>query len=165
MFTVAAAARYPKGRIYTFEPDPQNVRFLKENIEKNEVEGNITVIPFAVLDGQDITLYANPHNSAENNMYKIKRGMTSINVGSVSLAKYIYDNNITSIDFLKIDCEGAEYSILSKLPPESFSIIKKMAIEWHGYAGYTVPDLIDCLNRNGFQTKFIERPRMIYASR
>lgn len=46
-------------------------------------------------------------------------------VSSVRLEDVIQDNELDQIDFLKIDCEGAEYDILFSTPRALFSRIKK----------------------------------------
>ena len=55
----------------------------------------------------------------------------SVNVDSTSLKQIFDDNNIEYCDFLKLDCEGAEYEIIKNLPSEYFKKIKKMVIEYH----------------------------------
>ena len=43
----------------------------------------------------------------------------------------LFTCKIEQCDFLKIDCEGAEYDIIDSLPIEYFTKINKMMIEYH----------------------------------
>ena len=50
-------------------------------------------------------------------------------VKSKSLFDIFSENNIQECDFLKLDCEGAEYEIIDSLTSEFLNKIKKYAIE------------------------------------
>jgi FkbM family methyltransferase len=50
-------------------------------------------------------------------------------VQSTTLAEILIKNQINEIDFLKLDCEGAEYDILYQSPLEVLRTIKNVAIE------------------------------------
>ena len=44
----------------------------------------------------------------------------------------IFDSNkLDTCDYLKLDCEGAEYEIIESLPNEYFKKIKQIYIEYH----------------------------------
>lgn len=49
----------------------------------------------------------------------------------LSFKQYIEENNIKHIDFLKIDCEGGEYSVFKEENVEFLKQVKKIAIEFH----------------------------------
>ena len=55
----------------------------------------------------------------------------SVMIDSVSLQKFFDENQIEYCDFLKLDCEGAEYEIIKNLPLEYFKKIDKIIIEYH----------------------------------
>ena len=40
-------------------------------------------------------------------------------------------HNLQTIDFLKMDCEGAEGTILKSMPPDCLRRIKKIVMEFH----------------------------------
>ena len=165
MFSLYAAQFFPHGRIYVYEPDPQNYNFLQENVSLNKMQNIISYNVAVSGQSGEATLHVNPGNSSENNMFKVKRGMHSLSVPAVTLEHVFTSNNISSIDFLKIDCEGSEYDILLRTPHDFLTRVERMAIEWHGYAGYKPRDLTRFLEAVGFTTTFLMRPRMIYARR
>ena len=45
--------------------------------------------------------------------------------------KIFDDNIIKKCNLLKLDCEGAEYEIIDKLPSTYFKMIEKIIIEYH----------------------------------
>ena len=49
----------------------------------------------------------------------------------LSFKEFIDENNIKHIDFLKIDCEGGEYSVFAPSNIEYLKNVKKIAIEFH----------------------------------
>lgn len=56
--------------------------------------------------------------------------LTSVN--KVSVMDYIYINKIDKIDFLKLDCEGAEYSIINSLSEDFLkNNVDRLLIEYH----------------------------------
>ena len=74
-----------------------------------------------------------------------------IEVKSISLKDIFIDNKLNKIDFLKIDCEGAEYKILFNTPKKVLKKIKKIALEYHQMDGFSVEDLKEFLSNNGFK--------------
>ncbi|MDO8752056.1 MAG: FkbM family methyltransferase, partial [Candidatus Wolfebacteria bacterium] len=54
-----------------------------------------------------------------------------IRVETVSLDEIVQKNNIERIDFLKMDCEGAEYGILFNSSPKTIGMIQKISMEYH----------------------------------
>ena len=54
----------------------------------------------------------------------VKNKSKEILVQTVSLDSIVKENNITTIDFLKMDCEGAEYKILFGCPKKILDIIQ-----------------------------------------
>jgi len=50
---------------------------------------------------------------------------------TITLNKLLIENNISNLDLLKIDCEGAEYDLLYNLETNIFSIIKEIRMEHH----------------------------------
>jgi len=94
-----------KGKVYAFEPDPENFALLKKNVEVNGYR-NVVLEQKAVSDNPGtLKLHLggrSAHHSIYKNMYSCNR---SVNVKSVRL-----DDYIDTVNFIKIDVEGAEYS-------------------------------------------------------
>ena len=63
------------------------------------------------------------------------------------------ENKLEKVDFLKIDCEGAEYSILENTPGNIYDRITTISMEFHDLKEkyFTGEHLIRTLIMNGFK--------------
>lgn len=70
---------------------------------------------------------------------------------SESLLRSICDESgVTGVDFMKVDCEGCEYSMLF-WSPDIFRNINRLALETHNVPGHTPSELSAFLKQLGFQ--------------
>ena len=76
----------------------------------------------------------------------------------IDLYDFLIKNNITKIDFLKIDCEGEEYNIFQSIPNEFLGKINKIHVEFHNNLNGEVKQLIEKLENNNFDW-FFEKDR------
>lgn len=88
-----------------------------------------------------------------------------------ALGRFIENNQITRIDLLKIDVEGAELDVINSIKPEQFSLIKQLSIEVHDIDN-RVEKLVSYLQKQGYITYVDRNPifaelgfnhHMIYA--
>ena len=88
-----------------------------------------------------------------------------------SLGHFIEKNEITHIDFIKIDVEGAEFDVVKSIKPSQFPMIKQFCIEVHNINN-RVEQLATYLQEQGYFTQIsrnyiYKRPgynqHMIYA--
>jgi len=163
-FSLAAANRFPKAKIISFEPSPSNHRIFKKNIVANNLK-NITLFNKAVTShGKDVSIYIDPINSAANSLYTGKGKV--VKAPSMSLDKIFKKNKIKKCDFLKIDAEGAEYDILLNARINTLKKIQNIAIEYHDpkYFGiknkkYNLDGLVKHLKKSGFLCKVNKEKR------
>jgi FkbM family methyltransferase len=104
------------GTIYSFEPTPATFKVLQKNIHINKMNNIVRPINKAVSDREGTTTFyindtdvCNSNSLASN--YNNKKG-NGINVALTSIDKLVETENISFIDIIKIDAEGAEYSVL-----------------------------------------------------
>ena len=125
----------PEGKVYAFEPLPENIRSIEAQLRLNQVS-NCTVVDAAVADcggsvefceGQDTsTAHLKGNHSGD-------AGTAAIRVRSVTLDEFVA--TAPSPHFIKMDIEGAELAALrgagrllsSENPPG-------LLIEFHGEA-------------------------------
>jgi FkbM family methyltransferase len=117
LYSCIAAHRMPSGgRVVAFEPVPENLRYLKRNLEGNERTAQVVVEELAV--GQtsgEIQIYLaagsiGTHSPSAKNAFG---STTSITVPEVSLDDYAQQKlGARSIDLLKVDVEGYEGAVL-----------------------------------------------------
>jgi FkbM family methyltransferase len=135
-FSLYAAARDPGARIIAYEPFPESVELFKQNLEMNGIK-NVNVISKAVWKSAtrlelDISL---------QEPLQITSGVSekptdkSIRVEAVSLADVLHSNKLTSVDLVKLDCEGAEFDILLGSRSETVKAFKRIVMEYHDGAG------------------------------
>lgn len=114
-------------KIYCLEPEKNLFQTLQKNLSAANVD-------FVALDKG---LSANDGINYLSGMYdknkiEISDGTDGSMIDTISFATLIKENNISQIDFLKTDCEGAEYDIFNE---ENFDWIiknvKKVAGEFH----------------------------------
>lgn len=127
IFSLFAASKNPSGKIYSYEPNPDNYTLLLLNLKKNAAS---CVSPYQLAVSavrRNVTLNISAKNSGGHSLQPdfVLDSDKNMIVSSVRLEDVIQDNELDQIDFLKIDCEGAEYDILFSTPRALFSRIKK----------------------------------------
>ncbi len=110
------AKKHPGLRIIAIEPVPTTFSHLRENVRANGVN-NITALNCAVTrDGRDLQMIVNPgHSGGSTGHLRNMRqpGHYNLTVKSRTLDR-IFDEYVPGrCRLLKIDCEGAEYEILT----------------------------------------------------
>ncbi len=166
VFTVLAAKLAgPTGRVVAIEPHPETARYLRHNVALNGLT-NVTVRQVAVagtagvmsLHAGDKPLFASL--LAEVNGHRV-RGKSE-DVAVMTVAELLAEEGVRHVDFMKIDCEGSEYSIFDTAPATLWPQVSYIAMEAHAAAGRKVSELTHKLRAEGYQVRESE---LIYASR
>ena len=172
LFSVFAGMLNPQCKIFCFELSKDNYEKLKQNIKNCRVKN---VIPFnlAVAGKSQVISYYPGRDCSEFSITKIaykdedlrkpdgkptvEEGLNPIGkVKSITLNEIIAENHIDCVDFLKLDCEGAEFEILYATTEENLKKIKMIGGEYHEHKKYTVDDLIAYLSRFGGDLKKVD---------
>lgn len=137
-FTLYAASK--GATVYAFEPCVENFEILNWNISKNGLEGRVKMVNAAVTNKEGkVNLFVGLDapgkiKSGTVSTYNENRGGQGVetrSAESVTLDSLLRDLHIERCDFLKMDCEGAEYEILSNTSQASFKKIARVSIECH----------------------------------
>ncbi len=163
-FTLFAAAKAPSANIFAFEPEPKNFAMLTKNLELNALQGRVTPFNVGVGNGQRMTLYTFPNDNGGNSIYRTNEGGIPVEIETVSLKDIFDRHDIALCDYLKIDCEGAEYEALYALPKEYFSRIRMIGMEYHHFSAnprHTSDTLQKHLEENGFTIKRHKKSMML----
>lgn len=124
-------------KIYCVEPDPNIFKCLDKN------------------KGDNWILY---NGAISNYNGEINIGLWPLNNEQVlanckTFDKFVLDNNISKIDYLKVDIEGAELDVIRSISTQTWSIIDKAFIEYHesvyNFSENTRNELINILVSNG----------------
>jgi FkbM family methyltransferase len=95
----------PTGKVFAFEPDPENLAILRENIKINHCD-NVTVVPVALgASSSRMTLFTCDENKGFQSFANLVDSKKSIEV-EVQRADDILKDH--SLSVMKIDVEGAE---------------------------------------------------------
>lgn len=169
LFTYESLSKNPS-RVIGFEPNPKLVQSWKLNNDDERV----TLHQMAVSDKTGVTTFYESDLNGMSSIYEninnsYKRSSYEVNV--IGFYDYLSTNDIKKIDYLKVDCEGAEYDIFKSIPDEYLkNNIRKIAIEFHHvFADEKVQFLLNRIKNCGFKTevKYEENSHigMIYAKK
>ncbi len=131
-FTVFAAQR-TRGPVVAVEPHPENRRFLDMNLEANDCR-DVRVLPYAVTDHPGTVKLFPGHSGTTHQLFAGGRDVVPGNVlevAGVPLDTVLDEAGLATVDFLKIDCEGAEGLFLPATSAETLARIRKIAMEFH----------------------------------
>jgi FkbM family methyltransferase len=137
-------ALYPDAEITAFEPAPWACAALEETIRANDLR-DVTLhnVALAETDGT-LELFHDPSHpgSAAMSVYRERMPGEPVRVPAVRLSRYV----TKPVDFLKLDVEGSEQSVLRDLASSgAIARIRQMVIEFHHHLSPTVDNLSECL--------------------
>jgi len=151
IFSIYAAKKAKKGQVLSFEPTKENFSMLKENVEINKLQ-NVKVFRQAVGNKNGKLKIYLEHNTGGHTI--INNGKNFIEATQICLDSIIKEQKLNQIDFLKLDCEGSEYSILFNTKIENLKKIKKISMEYHKLdKTKNAETLKTFLEKNGFQVE------------
>jgi FkbM family methyltransferase len=147
LFSVAARHFFPDAAIHAYEPNATLDPYLKSHCEPLSVRYHLTGI--GVSAGRaSLTL-------RENSLHTV---LEPGNDGEITLTSFreAIDRLGGSVDVLKLDCEGAEWTLLDD--EQSWSRVHNLTMEYHLWAKphATTNDLIKRLGELGFRCSGLE---------
>jgi FkbM family methyltransferase len=127
-FTLQAARHCPQGRIFAVEPLPANYALLEENIALNRLANvHARCLALSASDGTQ-TLH---HGGQCTSLHWNATDSQAMEVPTRTLRSFLAAEGIERVDFLKMDCEGAEFDILLSAGPEELGRIRRIVMEYH----------------------------------
>lgn len=165
-FTLDALTYKPK-KIIGFEPNPNLVKlFNRLHIDSVELHQS------AVSNKAGSTIFYENNFSGKSSIHSDVNADTKLDSYNVNICSF---NDMAEqydvIDYLKVDCEGAEYEIFESIPNEFLTNrIRKIALEFHhNINDIKVVNLISKIKQCGFETKIDykdgDSTGMLYARR
>ncbi len=135
-FAVLAAWLAPKGKVYAFEPQPENFLLVSENARLNHLE-NLIPCNLAVAGQRNdrFLIGAGTIGSFYDGWHKRTSGreptLAPVKVRCTTLEEIFVRYRLERVRFLKSDCEGAEFEIFLNTPRKYLQRIDRISLEYH----------------------------------
>jgi FkbM family methyltransferase len=114
MFSLLAAVHFPSAKIYAFEPNPNNISYLRKQIAKNSLPIHLIPSPVSIEVAERYFWQGESHNS------HLLEGENKESVGyrvrTVDLPAMLVELKPDRL-LLKLDVEGEEEAILPRIVP------------------------------------------------
>jgi FkbM family methyltransferase len=136
-FSMKAAVQVgTSGRVVSFEPNPEILKLLRDNVASNHFQ-NVIVEPIACTDRDEtLTLYAAPTmNTGASSLSKQNAEISSdqapraFSVRGRPIDDVVRELGLTHVDAIKIDVEGAEVIVLRGAMRTLQQFHPKLAVE------------------------------------
>ena len=116
-YYTALAARIvgPNGNVIALEPDPESYQYLEQTIKANAV-GNVQAFQIAASDSPaTLPLFISKDNRGDNRLYAPAEKRPQIEVEARPIDELLTENNISTVDLIKIDVQGYEPKVIAGL--------------------------------------------------
>ena len=151
------AAQCGASKVFAFEPNKEAYGVLCKNIKDNNFDDVIHPFNCAISDsiGQVcIPRNSSPYNKIVEQGNDTETAPTDYDmVAADTVGNFMHKHSINHIDLIKMDCEGAEFSILPSLSDDTWTRISKIRMEYHR----DPEPLIDLSHMNNFNIDRLKR--------
>jgi FkbM family methyltransferase len=158
-FSLRVASRFKGAKVHAVEPCADSFMYLTQNVALNGL-ANISTYRVALTDCNGTTqlYYDIDSGNWGHSIVKAFSGQCE-EVPADTLSNFMEENGIVRCDYMKINCEGAEFKILLNTPKEVLRRICVMLIMYHLHLAeeYTEKDLVEYLDTCGFRVKVRNR--------
>jgi FkbM family methyltransferase len=152
------------GRVYAFEPAPDNFLFLKRNVGSL---ANVNIYHSAVGDQDgNVDLYVSDDLNVDHRTYHVYGRKNKLNVDCVRIDSMFFDKKI---NFIKMDIQGYEYAALCGMKKTiSSPACRFVLMELWPFgliqAGASCRQAIRLLDECGFVPKLLRKGRFVEFS-
>ncbi|MGH7787496.1 MAG: FkbM family methyltransferase [Candidatus Binatia bacterium] len=130
MFALFAAAEQRAARVVAFEPFPESFALLQRNATRNHLTA-IEAVPLGIAGSAGTRTL---HMQGRHGVHSLfGTSGEAVTIECVTLDEAFTRQHIAHCDFLKLDCEGAEYEILLNASPAVLARIDRIALEYHDW--------------------------------
>jgi FkbM family methyltransferase len=137
-FSVALALARPHARVHAWEASPSATHWLRRNLELNAIGDRVVPHTQAIGDHRGtVDFSADAHGVAMNGC---PADTTTVEVPCVTVADAFAAAG-GRVDLVKIDTEGAEYSLVLDSAPSTWSGVRRVVLEYHDVPGHSFAEL------------------------
>lgn len=150
-FTLLAVDR-GASRIVAVEPASRTCELLRENLFTNGVAGRVEVVQ-AGIGGESgaRALFLAPDSPMSTCCHSGGAGSEAETVRIMTIEQLMAEHQLSHVDLLKMDCEGAEYEALRVSTSEMLQRVDRIILEYHANGDYR--ELVEKLREAGFELK------------
>jgi FkbM family methyltransferase len=147
LFSMAARHYFPKAAIQAYEPNGDLAAFLGAHLRPLGVRYYMEAV-----GGEAGTIVLSP---GANSLHSVASSASEASGEGVVVAQTAFRTALDRLggtaDLVKLDCEGAEWSILEDA--DAWATVRHLTMEYHLWAreGSTFEDLLGLVERLGFQ--------------
>ena len=117
-FTLLAAARVgEEGRVFAFEPDPDNCSLLRASLRRNGLAQGVAVEQAALADTEgEARLYLSEDNFGDHQVFAAGPARASLPIRCLRGDRY-FERAGKELDLLKVDTQGSEFAVMQGVMP------------------------------------------------
>jgi FkbM family methyltransferase len=161
-FSTYAATVCRASRVLSFEPFPDSYRMLCKNVNENKLN-NVTCVNQAVAGSRGRRTMVLDSLDPGSHSLVLNSSEAKIEVECCTLDDIFERFSLAKIDYLKMDCEGADYEIFENAKSR-FRQINRISMETHTVGNRKAEDLGKLLGESGFDVRLFGGHRL-YATR
>jgi FkbM family methyltransferase len=136
------------GCVIAVEPDPANLAILRSNVRRNGLENVVRIEPVAISSHSGKATFS-VAGSEGHLVAKVVAGEPTVPVQTAPLSDLLSRHEVTHVDLLVVDVEGAELAVLRTFPWDTIPC-RRVFCELHPYNwphfGTTPGDMLAFLN-------------------
>ena len=117
------------GKVFAIEAHPETAFSLELLIKNSDGMNNVHISPVAIGGSRGFSYINDMENHVRNSLSVSERGLK---VPVVTLDDYVSDNQISTINFLKINVEGSEEEMIFGME-KTMTIVKNIAVSCHDF--------------------------------
>ncbi len=106
-YSLLASELILPGKVFAFEPSPENVQYLRSHLEINKIT-NVKILALALCDKQGQAFFASEATGSMGHLATVG----GFQVQTSTLDSLLQSREILPPDYIKMDIEGAELSAL-----------------------------------------------------
>ena len=141
-FSLAMAEAMPQVKIHVYEASPTSAGYVSRNINANGLKDRVTVNAKAMAGEVGEFTFVDSGDASGHNGLTAPEGLGS----EVTVPSETFDNAVKTaggnVQIVKMDVEGAEYDIILRSDPASWSEVRKVVMEYHPVPGHTLDQLV-----------------------
>ncbi len=154
-------------QVYAIEIDEDRYKIIQEHLKINpELEKRIIPINAAFGSEGEVEFYCDPHDFMDPTIFK-ERYEEHIDkpvikkVKGCTITSLVDEFKIKTIDYLKMDCKGAEFT----LKPRDIEMVENVKIEYMALSKeHNIEELIELFTKSGFKIRLFKHDSSVRKS-